>query len=135
MNLFIYACRGYDSDYNLYKFNSNFELENVVNDGQFKINNCVAVVITLIQSPSDENKLNLIESCNEQGASSNDLPDSFYHDNVTLPQPPPPNPTSPLTSTSTISSSATTFTSITSWPPTSLVNETEKKYIYIFIIK
>ena len=114
-NEFIYACTGYDSDYNFYQFNSNFELEKVVNNGQFKINNCDAVVISLIESLTEENKLNLITSCKGEGVILNDVPNIMQQNNFSPLQSQSPNPTPPPTS-----SLPTTSLPITSVPSTSL---------------
>ena len=79
-NEFIYACRDYDSNYHLYKFNSNFELENNI---QYKINYCPAVAFTLIESFSEENKLDLITSCKDQGLIPDDFPDTIGQNSCT----------------------------------------------------
>ena len=117
-NKFIYACRGYNNDYNLYTFNSNFEPENIVNNDQYKINYCPAVAFTLIESFSEENKLDLITSCKDQGLIPDDFPDR--QNSCTSLQSQSPHSTSlPTTSLPTTSLPSTSLPT-TSLPTTSL---------------
>ena len=101
-NEFIYACRGYNdaSDFSLYKINSNFEFENSVNTYQKINNNCEAKAITLLESWSNENKINLITSCEGKSVTINDLPDSFQLNKDNSPQSHSPSNPVPLSTTS-----------------------------------
>ena len=105
-NEFIYACKGTNNDFNLYQFNKDFELENKVNNYNYKINNCdTAYTITLIESINDKNKLNLITSCKDQSLLSNDVPETIQHNNDSSPYP----TFSPTNSLATISSPTTSL--------------------------
>ena len=78
-NEFIYACKGNNRDYNLYQFNSSFELKSSLNY-KYKVSLCGVLAITLIQSSNEENNLNLITTCRNTGLISDALNITIQHD-------------------------------------------------------
>ena len=78
---FIYTYMGHNKDYNLYQINSDFELEATVNKKKFIVNDCEALVYTLIGSKINEKEFALISSCKDKGLVYNKLPDDIQFNN------------------------------------------------------
>ena len=117
---FIYTCRGHNNDYNLYQFNSDFELEVTVNNKKFIVNDCEALVYTLIGSKINEKEFALISSCKDKGLVYNKLPDDIQFNN---------NPTSHSMTEKNIILSTLTFETEKNEMSTALPSLTEKTII------
>ena len=117
---FIYTCMGYNNYYNLYQFNSDFELEVTVNNKKFIVNDCEALVYTLIGSKINEKEFTLISSCKDKGLVYNKLPDDIQFNN---------NPTSHSMTEKNIILSTLTIETEKSEISTALPSLTEKTII------
>ena len=63
-NNFISGCLGHDKKYNLIIFDSDFDIQNVIN---FTKSNCNNTALSVLESLSDSNKYSMVVSCDKEG--------------------------------------------------------------------
>ena len=77
---YIFGCYGYNYDYNLIKFNSDFEIESIINNNQYIISDCECSTFSIVNF-SNYNNYSIITSCNNnKGIILNDFPEGIKYD-------------------------------------------------------
>ena len=74
---YIFGCLSYESQINFIKFNSKFEIEFMLSNQEYKINNYNCFFLTILKLPND-NIYSLYISCdNQEVLFKNDLPEDL----------------------------------------------------------
>jgi len=78
---YIFMCYGYHHQYNLIKLDSNFEVERIIINDQYTINDCDCSTFSITKSLVDETKyINSLSCSNNNTIIYVDLPEGFIYD-------------------------------------------------------